>query len=116
MLTIVRAILFLAPVFALVGCRGANPNEKGAPPPPLVTVARPVLVPVQSYFEYNGYLDTTQTVEIRARVKGELLKVHFTEGTEVKVGEPLYNIDDREYKTALARVVADFEKAKAEIG
>lgn len=116
MTLLLRAGLILIPALALAGCRGAGPAQKGAPPPPLVTVARPVLVPVQHYFEYNGHLETTQSVEIRARVKGNLLKVHFTEGTEVTVGQPLYSIDDREQKSAVAKATAEYEKATADIG
>src|SRR5207248_3800631 len=94
----------------------ANQPDKAAPPPPSVVVARPVSVPVRDYAEYNGYLETTQAVEIRARVKGFLTRVHFTEGTEVKKGQLLYNIDDREYRTAVKKAEADLEKAAADIG
>jgi multidrug efflux system membrane fusion protein len=109
----------------LVGCR----REKEAPPvppPPTVTVAKPVMMPVQPFYEYNGHLDTTQMVEIRARVKGLLTIVHFKEGTEVHgpldagliaiPGEELYTIDDREYVTAVKKAEAEVEKAKADIG
>jgi RND family efflux transporter MFP subunit len=86
------------------------------------------MYPVQSYYEYNGYLDTTQAVEIRARVKGILKKVYFQEGTEVRgpnpaaadeeerKGQRLYSIDDREFKTAVRKADAELAKATADIG
>jgi multidrug efflux pump subunit AcrA (membrane-fusion protein) len=94
--------------FAVCGCKqkpGADP-----PPTPKVVVIRPATAPAREYYEYNGYLDTTETVEVRARVKGLLTGIHFTEGTEVRgpvhvlglvlPGQLLYEIDEREYITA----------------
>jgi multidrug efflux system membrane fusion protein len=98
---------------ALAGCRG-----KPAPqqlPPPKVTVTRPVSTPVREYLEYNGYLDTTETVEVRARVKGLLAAIRFTEGAEVAKDDPLYDIDQREYVTAEKKALAELEKAKADV-
>ncbi len=88
----------------------------------MVTVARPATADVQSYYEYNGYLDAVETVEIRARVKGFLTKVSLTEeggeireGDEVKAGAKLYTIDPREYQAAVAKADADILKADADI-
>ncbi|WP_171474418.1 efflux RND transporter periplasmic adaptor subunit [Frigoriglobus tundricola] len=106
---------------AIVGCRGAKPAPE-PPPPPMVTVARPATAEVQSYYEYNGYLEAVETVEIRARVKGFLTEVALTkpdskirEGDEVKTGTQLYTIDPREYQAAVAKSEADILKAKADI-
>ena len=88
----------------------------------MVTVARPATAEVQSYYEYNGYLEAVETVEIRARVKGFLTEVALTrpdskikEGDEVKAGTQLYTIDPREYLAAVAKAEADIQKAKADI-
>jgi RND family efflux transporter MFP subunit len=106
--------LLAAVVAAMAGCR----EERGgppAPPPPAVTVVRPVVYPVQSYLEYNGYLEPIETVQVKARVKGFLDKVLFTEGEEVRAGQPLYQIDPREYQADLAKAEADILKAVADI-
>lgn len=110
---------------ALIGCR----RDKGAPPPPPppgVSVIKPTVVPVQKFYEYNGHLDTTQMVEVRARVKGLITKVHFKDGVEVRgqrgggfltvPGDLLYTIDEREYRTSVKKAEAEVEKAKADIG
>ncbi len=99
---------------AVVGCRGAKPAAEPPPPSP-VTVAQPVMYAVQSYYEYNGYLDAVETVEIRARVKGFLTDVKFVEGEEVAAKQPLYTIDDREYVAGVAKARADILKADADI-
>lgn len=109
----VPAVL-LAGLLVATGCQRAKPTPP-APPPPPVTVARPVAYPVQNYYEYNGHLEAVESVEVRARVKGLLQDVHFVEGDEVEAGAPLYTIDPREYKTAVARAAADQAKARADI-
>ncbi len=104
----------LAPALLLAGCRPGTPPAS-APPPPVVTVARPLLHPVQNYNTYNGYLDAVEVVEIRARVKGFLEEVLFKEGDEVAVGAPLYKIDPREYAAAVAKSKADIARAVADL-
>lgn len=113
--TIVRIVLFVAAASALAGCMGQKPAQQ-MPPPPRVTVTKPVAFPVQSYSEYNGYLRATKAVEVKARVKGLLEEVKFIEGEEVPQGTPLYSIDQREYRTAEAKAKADLAKADADIG
>ena len=105
------AFLFAAAAFA--GCN-RQPASPPAPPPPAVTVAKPASHPVQSYNEYNGYLDAVETVEVRARVKGYLNEVRFNEGDEVKANDPLYLIDPREYAAEVAKSKADIAKSVAD--
>lgn len=96
------------------GCKPAAVAPP-VPPPPIVTVARPGSAQVQSYLEYNGYLDAVEKVEIRARVKGYLTEVFFKEGDEVKKGDPLFAIDPREYASGVAKSKSDIARADADI-
>lgn len=98
----------------VVGCTPPPPSAQQSPPPPGVTAARPSTYPVQNYYDYNGYLEAVEAVEIRARVKGYLDEVHFKEGDEVKKGAPLYDIDPREYQSAVAKAKADIARAEAD--
>lgn len=50
--------------------------------------------------------------EVRPQVGGILLKRQFQEGSEVKAGQPLYQIDPAPYRAALARAEASLESAK----
>ncbi|HVJ79947.1 MAG TPA: efflux RND transporter periplasmic adaptor subunit, partial [Planctomycetia bacterium] len=106
--------LALAPLLALGGCRPPRPAPP-APPTPAVSVIFPVMQPVQNYYEYNGYLEAVETVEVRARVHGFLKEVRFREGEEVKQGDLLFNIDQREYVTGTRKAEADRLKANAEL-
>ncbi len=106
---------------AVAGCQSER-KPPGAPPPPVVTIIEPVETLVQDYYEYNGYLEAVESVQIQARVEGFLNEVRFTEGDEVKKDDPLYLIDPREFMSAvaksksdIAKAVADMENAKAQI-
>jgi multidrug efflux pump subunit AcrA (membrane-fusion protein) len=125
-----RLVALAALVLAVVvGCRSQKPPP--VMPPPKVTVIHPTTATVRDYWEYNGYLETTEAVEVRARVKGFLTKRLFQEGAEVKgkvalpvgvtsgavlyPGDLLYEIDKREYLTAKAKATAELAKADADI-
>jgi RND family efflux transporter MFP subunit len=78
---------------------------------PEVIVKSPVVKTVTDYQDFTGYLDAVRSVEIRARVSGYLIEGlkdggPNKEGTEVKKGELLFEIDPRTYE-------ADKNKAEA---
>ena len=108
------AVVLLSAAAGLAGCSGAKPGPP-APPPPLVTVVKPVSVPVRDYWSYNGYLESTKAVEVRSKIRGFLTGVLFDEGTEVAAGDLLYTIDKLEYQTAVTKATAEEKKAEAEI-
>jgi RND family efflux transporter MFP subunit len=102
----------LLPILACVlACllAGACQHEQqapAAPPPPKVTVQNVQTREIVDYDEYNGYLDAAQTVEVRARVRGYLDKVHFKDGQLVKKKDLLFELDPRPFQ-------ADIDRAKA---
>ena len=108
-------------VFAVLLCisicfLGCNQKRlaPGAPPAPVVSVAKPIPFKVQSYNEYNGNLDAIETVHVQARVKGFLNEIAFKEGDEVKKGDLLFKIDPREHSAAVKKADADLKKASTE--
>src|SRR5215212_1351664 len=105
-------LLALAPILA--GC-GEGAPKQAAPPPPAVTVAKPVKQSVTDYDEYVGRFIAVDSVEIRARVSGYLDKVHFKDGQIVKQGDPLFTIDRRPFETALAQTRATLSQARANL-
>ncbi len=107
-----RAATLWAVALAL-GCRQPPPPHQ--PPPPKVTVARPVRRDVADRREYTGHIDAVESVDIRARVRGFLEKVNFQEGTEVKAGDLLYEIDPREYQAAVNQAQADVQRLQAQL-
>ena len=79
------ATIVLAPMLA--ACGQGQPPSAGAPPPPTVTVARPIERGVIDQDEYVGRFVAINSVEIRARVSGYLDKIHFRDGQDVKDGD-----------------------------
>jgi RND family efflux transporter MFP subunit len=100
------------PVLILAGCESEPPLAHTEPP--VVTVSQPLEKDIIDYDKYTGRIEAAQTVEVRARVRGELTAIHFKDGALVKAGEPLFDLDPRTYKAALAITVA--KKANAEAG
>lgn len=107
-----RANILLALLLvALAGCDG-KPNVASAPPPPSVTVARPLQKVITEWDEYTGRFVAVERVEVRARVSGFVDSVHFNEGQIVKQGDLLFVIDPRPYRLAVDQSKADLERAK----
>jgi RND family efflux transporter MFP subunit len=104
------AMLFLV-VVLLAACEQKNTYVE--PPPPKVTVARPLEKEVTDYLEFTGNTRAFEEVEIRARVPGFLKSMHFTSGTAVDKGELLFIIDPREYQAELNAANAELNAAKA---
>jgi membrane fusion protein (multidrug efflux system) len=83
--------------------------------PPEVFVADVVQRDVPIYSELVGQTKGSQDVEIRARVEGYLDSVNFTEGTFVRAGTLLYQIDPKPLEAAQARAKAELATAQARL-
>jgi len=70
---------------------------------------------VPEYLELVGQTEGYQDVEIRARVEGFLDSMQFREGTFVRAGELLYQIDRKPLEALLAQAVADKATAQARL-
>jgi membrane fusion protein (multidrug efflux system) len=83
-------------------------------PPPQVTVTRiePKAVPVT--YEYAARISAHREVQVRARVGGILLKRNFNEGSTVKAGQVLFEIDAAPFEAELARAKAQLQQAQAQ--
>jgi RND family efflux transporter MFP subunit len=111
-------LLTLISLCALVaGCqnKSADAGANAAPPPPAVTVSRPMTKDVVHYAEFSGTTEAVASVTIRARVEGFLDKIHFTEGAMVEKGTLLFSIDDRSYQASLDEAKAELALCQAEL-
>jgi len=99
----------------LAGCGESPQPTRAAPPPPSVTVAKPVARTIVDQDEYVGRFLAVDAVEIRARVSGYLESVHFTDGQTVKKGDLLFTIDRRPYQTTLDQIRANLAQARANL-
>ncbi|HVH27224.1 MAG TPA: efflux RND transporter periplasmic adaptor subunit [Vicinamibacterales bacterium] len=105
-------VLAAVAMLAIVGAACEKPAEV-APPPPAVFVADVVQRDVPVYLELVGQTMGFQDVEIRARVEGFLETMSFREGSFVKQGAPLYEIDRKPLEAVLAAARADQATAEA---
>ncbi|GMQ90690.1 MAG: efflux RND transporter periplasmic adaptor subunit [Gammaproteobacteria bacterium] len=103
----------IALALLLAGCEQANTYVE--PPPPKVTVARPLVQEVIDYLEFTGTTVASEQVEVRARVAGVLESMHFQPGTQVKKGDLLFVIDPKEYQADLKAAQAELASAQAKL-
>ena len=85
------------------------------PPPPSVPVVAAERRDVPLERTYTGRVEAVDTVELRPRVGGALDKVLFREGTTVRAGAPLFEIDRRPYAIALRRAEAEAATVEAQL-
>ena len=84
-----------------------------APPPPEVTVITVAAQPIVNVIELPGRLQAVRTSEVRARVDGIVQRRLYTEGTDVRAGQPLFEIDPRELRAKLNAAEATLARAQA---
>jgi len=99
---------------ALAAC-GENKPAAQAPPPPTVTVAKPLKRTVVDHDEYVGRFVAINSVEVRAHVSGYLEQIHFQDGQMVKQGDLLFTIDKRPFQATLDQARANLAQAQANL-
>ena len=105
--------LLLAAVVALsAGCKDAPKTER---PPEPVKVAPVVQRDVPIYVEWVGTTVGYVTAQIRARVSGYLISQKYKEGTLVRAGDLLFEIDPRPYQIALSQARAALDTTKSQL-
>lgn len=70
-------------------------------------------VPVQ--IKSIGNVEAFSTVQVKAQVGGQLMKVHFAEGQFVKKGDPLFTIDPRPFQATVNQIEANIQKDTAQV-
>jgi multidrug efflux system membrane fusion protein len=88
-------------------------NTYVPPPPPTVTVARPVQRTVTNTIELTGNTQSSNTVNLVARVTGYLQSVNFKDGSFVKKGDLLFVIEPEPYQADVQLAQATVEQQQA---
>src|SRR5947209_9802184 len=81
-------------------------NTYVAPPPPKVTVAKPVEQKVTRYFEATGNAAAVNSANLVARVQGFLTEIKYADGAAVKQGQHLFTIEPEPYQLKLQQAQA----------
>jgi len=95
----------------LIGC--GHKASTPPPPPPKVSVVTVRAQAVPIITELPGRVTAHRTADVRPQVNGIILKRLFVEGSEVKAGQQLYQIDPAPYQAAYDSAVAGLASAKA---
>jgi len=107
-------ILLVIP-FLLQACTRVSAQPAGEPPPPKIDVAAVVSKDVTEWDEFTGRLEAVNSVAIRPRVSGFISAAHFEEGTMVRKGEVLFEIDARPFQAEVDRLRAELARANATV-
>jgi membrane fusion protein (multidrug efflux system) len=98
---------------ALSGCsESEEPREQPAPEVGFV-VAQPVAVPIS--VSLGGRTVAYEASEVRPQVSGIIRRRLFEEGSLVRAGQPLYEIDDRLFRAAVQQAEANVASARATV-
>jgi multidrug efflux system membrane fusion protein len=94
---------------------GCIQSEAGGPPQelPLVDVVTVKPRALSLSAELPGRIEPVRVAEVRARVPGIVLSRNFKEGSDVKAGEVLFNIDPAPLRAALSRARGELARAEA---
>ena len=89
---------------------GCAPSQATVAPsqPPAIPVSQPLNQEVTDFMEFTGRTEAVQAVNIVPRVTGYLISAAFHEGTEVKSGDLLFEIDPKPYQ-------AQYDQAESQV-
>jgi RND family efflux transporter MFP subunit len=93
----------------------AGSAKEPVAPAPAVQVIQPVQRQVTDFADFTGRVEAVTSVQLRARVSGYLVKAPFKEGSLVKEGDLLFQIDPRPYEARLEKATAGLALAEARL-
>lgn len=113
-------LALLGSLLLLAGCsRDGDPSRAGATPVARgvpVTVATAVRRDVPVTVTAVGNVQPVATVSVLSQVNGQVLKIHFTEGQDVREGDLLFTLDPRPFQASLGQAEANLGRGIAALG
>ena len=110
-LLVAASVLFLVIAAVASGACTSTAAQPAAPMLPTVTVAEAIGREITEWDEFTGRLEAVNTVEVRPRVSGYVSSVRFREGTLVRKGDVLFQIDPRPFQAEADRLRAELQRA-----
>jgi RND family efflux transporter MFP subunit len=108
---VARCAAVLGLMVAVAGCKKSN--QYAPPPPPKVSVAKPVARKITRYLEATGNTAAVASVDLVARVQGFLQGISYTDGAAVKTGDILFTIEPLPFQAKLNQAQAAEASAQA---
>jgi RND family efflux transporter MFP subunit len=100
----------------LAGCSSSTSKAAPASPPLRVEVATVMQKDTPIYSEWVAILDGYVNAQIQPRVSGYIIRQNYKEGSVVRKGDVLFDIDPRPFQAALDQANAQLAQAKAQLG
>lgn len=110
-----RTAVIVSLVAILAGCGASSAPPAAAPPPAEVAVVTVAPQRLALATELPGRLESSRVAQVRARVPGIILKRVFTEGSTVKAGQVLFQIDPAPLKASAASAEAAVARSQANL-
>src|SRR5216683_1770599 len=107
------AIVLIPAVLAAAGCARSSASADVGPPDVEVAAVQQKDIPV--YREWIGTLDGMGNAAIRAQVTGYLLSQNYSEGSFVRKGQLLFEIDPRPFQAAVDRAKGQLQQARGQL-
>src|SRR5262245_58379944 len=101
-------------LIALLALAGCGKEQGGPPPPPEVSIITLKARPIKITDQLPGRTTAFRVAEVRPQVTGIVQKRLFAEGTEVKAGSQLFQIDAGSYRAAVSAAEAALKRAEAQ--
>jgi multidrug efflux system membrane fusion protein len=101
--------LLITGLFSLAGCVNKAQQNFERPPAP-VKISAAVSQDVSSYLDALGKIVARETVAIQPQVSGRIMKIHFTDGANVKKGQLLFTVDPRPFEANLKQAQANLAR------
>lgn len=98
-----------------INCSKAKATNSPPPPPPVVEVIQVEQRDVSIYSEWIGTLDAMSTAQIKGQVSGYITSKNYTEGSFVKKGDLLLQIDPRPFQSTLEQAKGELAKAENQL-
>ena len=111
------SFLALTTVLLLSGCtknQGQVAASSGGRPPAPVVVASVEQRDIPVQIHAIGNVEAYQTVQIRSQVNGQIQKIFFKEGEDVRQGQPLFQLDKRPFQADLEKAIGQMKHDQAQ--
>src|SRR5262245_4813524 len=108
-----RRSLLIVALLVLGGCSGAKTSTTKTPDAAPVEAATVLKKSMPLELRAVGNVEALSSVQLKARVSGQILSVHFAEGQQVRKGQLLCRIDPRPYEAVLRQAEANLARDRA---
>ncbi|TAH20768.1 MAG: efflux RND transporter periplasmic adaptor subunit [Cytophagales bacterium] len=113
-MTTKNILALLSICFCLIASACTPIDNEQTKTPQRFPITSPIYIDTVNYINYVADIQALKNVEIRARVKGYIEKIHIDEGQKVQRGQVLFSISNQEYKEEVLTANAMLKSAIAE--